>query len=152
MNSIAFMHVEFQVQMFIPHLLNGHEIEIESQRDLVDTQHGRPLYSKNVLNTLARWAKAIDTELHLTTMDIRSLYCTIVICRHVHRREICDNNDEFVFQDLSEREFKEILACVMNTSTEQIKLVHAAGSHTDYTTPAARVISIWKSSSDVSEI
>ena len=155
MNPIVFNYVEFHVQMVIPHLLDLHEIEydaIESQRLLVDTRNGRPLNSNNVRNTLARWVKAMDPELHLTPMDIRSSYCTIMIRRHVHRREICKNDDEFVFQNLSEEEFKEMLSCVMNTSIEQINSVYAAASHTDYATQVAKVMNICKSNSDACEI
>ena len=150
MNPIVFKYVEFQVQMVIPHFLDKHGIEynpIEAQKLLLDIRNARNFNSNNIRNTLSRWVKALDPELHFTPMDIRSSYCTIMIRRHAHRREISANNDEFVFQNLSEEEFKEMLACVMNTSIEQINSLYAAASHTDYATQVAKVMSICKSGS-----
>ena len=45
-----------------------------------------------------------------------------------------------------------MLACVMNTSTEQVDSVYAGASHTDYARQVAKVMSTWKSSSHSKEI
>jgi len=99
------------------------------------------LSSNNVRHSFKRWIQGIDAELRLTPMDIRSSYATMMIRRHV-RRNSSEFAGRFSFRQLNEDDFLPVLACVMNTSTEQLREVYAASSHENYSTHVARVMQI----------
>jgi len=141
-------YVKFQVQFVQPFLLEKYNIARgtkDSQKLVLDTRNGRPLNSDNVRHTLSSWIRHIDSELHITPMDLRSSYCTIMIRRHVVRKEL-SGKESFAFQNLSEDDFKEMLACVMNTSVEQIHGVYGAASHSEFSTQVAQIMSICRHS------
>ena len=74
-------------------------------------------------------------------MDIRVAYATIMIRRHFRRNSDASDN-LFSFREMSEDELLSMLACVMNTATEQIRQVYAASSHQEYTVYVARIMNI----------
>ncbi len=146
LDPIVFDYVDFHVQFVRPFLLRKYcvdETTNDSAKLLLDTRNGRPLSSNSVRSTLGSWIRALNPELNITPMDLRSSYATIMMRRHAQRNK-SGGKGNFAFQNLSEEEFISMLASIMNTGVEQLRQVYAASSHSEYATHVARVMNICK--------
>ena len=149
LDPIVYPYIRLHALFVQPFLLEKHQIKSgtkDSEKLLLDTRSGKPFTSDNVRYTLSSWIRNIDNNVHITPMDLRASYATIMIRRHAQRSELSDK-DYFAFQTMSEEEFITMLACVMNTGTEQLRQVYAASSHSNYADHVARVMNIVQPSS-----
>lgn len=151
LDPVVFEEVNFHVRFVQPFLVRKYKIPIDSAdatKLMLDTRNGHSISSDNVRKSLSTWIRAVDPELNITPMDLRSSYATIMIRRHATRGKKREGT-KFAFQSLSEEEFIVMLACVMNTSPEQLRQVYAASSHSNYALHVAQVMNICRTSDSI---
>ena len=141
--------MRFHVSFVLPHLHKRHTVQDggpASKLLLLDTRNGRPVTSDQIRKTLTAFIRFKDPESRVTPMDLRAAYATYTIKRFVAREE--EGNE--MLKNMTEDQFINMLAAVMNTGVEQIRNAYAAATHEEYATNVARMMGICnvESSSD----
>ena len=141
-NPIVFPMVHFHVEFIIPYLHATKEVNVRSRAAkllLLDTRPLRfRLSSDSIRNTIKKFAKRVDFELHVTPMRLRAAHATYSMRRFIQRKE---EGNRFLM-NLTEDQFISYLAGVMNTGVKQIREVYASAMHMDYANHIAKVCEI----------
>jgi len=142
-DPVVFPFIYFHVDYVRPYLVQVAEGKgnFVSNALLLDTRNGMPLSSDNVRFTFVSFVKHINPELHLTPMDVRACYATYMTRRYVERN-MEGNEERCSFSSMNESTFFEMLSSVMNTSSDMLRNVYTAASHTSYAEQVADVLDI----------
>lgn len=117
----------FHVNYILPALNSKLKLEADDPRHrclLLHTKTGNPLDSSNVTRSIRTFLKTFDPELgKVTSMSLRASIATAMLQKHKRGENL---------SHLSEEDFLEYLAKIMNTSVDQLKETYISCSGTSY--------------------
>lgn len=133
----VFKSLNFHVNYVLPALhmkLNIPEEDPRTRCLLLHTKRGEELESSNITRSIRTFLKAFDPELgNVTSMTLRASFATAMLEKHRRGESLAQ---------LSEDEFIEYLAKIMNTSSEQLKETYIATSGKSYKICAEMMFSL----------
>lgn len=151
MDPCVFPFVSFHVNYVLPFMYRKHDIaEGDPGRKylLLNTKTGKRLSSEQIRSSLRAFIKKLDMNQHITPMDLRAAYASLMVRKYVRGQAAAGSSSESGKSDgghlrhLSKTQFIEMLAGVMNTSIEQIENIYASSTKDLFAREVAAVMDI----------